>query len=73
MTDIYKKLIDAFQDQGEERRRINRELALRGGPALQGAPLGAWNIIRSPYLPPNTLAVSDDVWEELRKHCDNRP
>jgi hypothetical protein len=62
MDSIYKRLVDSFQEQEDAKRQENPN----NFPVASDS-IGRWRIITGPYLPPATIYVSRDIWDELKK------
>lgn len=65
---IWKRLVDAFQDQEDERKRKALAELERQGPCLPGRVVG-YTVMVDPMLPPATMHVSQDVFDALKNAC----
>ena len=59
---IYKRLVDAFQEQDDVKKRELPE----GSPAMPGTLTG-WKVFVGEHLPPCTMFVSRDIFDALKK------
>jgi len=70
---IFSRLVEEFQRQEDERKRKEREIPPEQRVAvLPLHPLDGWKVLKMDYLPPRTLMVSPDVWDELCKHTEKK-
>ena len=63
---LYGKLVDAFQEQRDAERHKLSDVV------LPDAPIASWRVICGEHVPPATLYVSRDVWDALKRACDER-